>query len=378
MPPTSGTGDGATRTTKATTTTTTTKARRTTAAASTSASSSSFYASMLLLVVTALLMATTTTTTTTTTNTTLFVGASATAATTASSAATTASSPSAAALSDAWLPPLPEALVEGTEYKDVVSCCRPVEPTCADTGGGRERVCAVASDDDTTASTAIKYETTTIGRVPQFSERQSLYVLERARKAWDGGSGPWPTMSLKNRVDAVLAMLEELRATKRELIVETLMMEIGKNRPDAESEFDRTLDFASHLLNALLEDPQFNAGGKWQTVYGGTAAFVRRAPIGVWLGLAPYNYPLNESYAMILPALLMGNVVILKIPTVGGLCHFHTFDAVRRHLPEGVFNFVSGSGRSTMPPLMSTGQIDGLAFIGGTSYRARISSYTWI
>lgn len=48
---------------------------------------------------------------------------------------------------------------------------------------------------------------------------------------------------------------------------------------------------------------------------------MRRAAIGVMLCLGPFNYPLNETYATLIPALLMGNVAIMKIPAVGGLVH---------------------------------------------------------
>lgn len=41
-------------------------------------------------------------------------------------------------------------------------------------------------------------------------------------------------------------------------------------------------------------------------------------------------------------------------------------EAFAKTLPPGAMNFVSGSGRATMPPLMKTGAIDGLAFIGGS------------
>ena len=71
----------------------------------------------------------------------------------------------------------------------------------------------------------------------------------------------------------------------------------------------------------IQTDPEYT--GVWQTV-GATKALVRRAAIGIILALGPYNYPLNETYATIIPALLMGNVVLLKIPTVGGLVHFLT------------------------------------------------------
>ena len=75
------------------------------------------------------------------------------------------------------------------------------------------------------------------------------------------------------------------------------------------------------VIGVLQTDPEYS--GEWQTV-GSTKALVRRAAIGIILALGPYNYPLNETYATIIPALLMGNVVLLKVPTVGGLVHFLT------------------------------------------------------
>jgi glyceraldehyde-3-phosphate dehydrogenase (NADP+) len=41
-------------------------------------------------------------------------------------------------------------------------------------------------------------------------------------------------------------------------------------------------------------------------------------------------------------------------------------DAFAKALPPGTIHFISGSGRATMPPLMKTGAIDALGFIGGS------------
>lgn len=43
-----------------------------------------------------------------------------------------------------------------------------------------------------------------------------------------------------------------------------------------------------------------------------------------------------------------------------------TVEAFAKALPPGAMNFVSGRGRDTMPHLMKTGDIDALAFIGGS------------
>lgn len=62
----------------------------------------------------------------------------------------------------------------------------------------------------------------------------------------------------------------------------------------------------------------------------------------------------------------MGNVVVMKIPKVGGLAHILTMEAFARNLPPGVVNFITGSGRETLGPAMRTGVIDMFSFIGGS------------
>lgn len=68
--------------------------------------------------------------------------------------------------------------------------------------------------------------------------------------------------------------------------------------------------------------------------------------------LGPFNYPFNETYATLIPALLTGNIVVMKIPNTGGLAHVLTMEAYAKHLPKGTINFFSGSGRETLEPAM--------------------------
>jgi glyceraldehyde-3-phosphate dehydrogenase (NADP+) len=203
-----------------------------------------------------------------------------------------------------------------------------------------------------------------IGKMPQMTSQETLSVLQDAERAWNGGSGTWPQMSLKERLKAIENFLQDLEINRREQMVQVLMWEIGKNRKDAESEFDRTIAFGRQVMDVVRGSTEF--GGSWQQI-GSTMAFVRRAAIGIVLCLGPMNYPLNETYATLIPALLMGNVVVMKIPTIGGLVHLLTMEAFQKALPPGAMNFVSGRGRETMPTLMGTGKIDALAFIGGSS-----------
>jgi glyceraldehyde-3-phosphate dehydrogenase (NADP+) len=263
------------------------------------------------------------------------------------------------------------------KWKDVVTCCRRRRldaETCqsvssSSTASSADGEVSPSDESDsydgnscsTPTGESALFEAHSLGRIPQFTTEQTMEVMESARASWASGKGAWTSLTLQERIEKIQKFLEQL-ALVREPMIQTLMMEIGKNRQDAEAEFDRTIDFCNQVIRHVQTNPEY--GGQWQEI-GSTSVFIKRSAIGIYLSLAPYNYPLNECYAAVIPCLLMGNVVILKIPTVGGLVHLWTFEAFRKTLPPGTINFVTGSGRSTMPPLMASGYVDGLAFIGG-------------
>jgi glyceraldehyde-3-phosphate dehydrogenase (NADP+) len=224
---------------------------------------------------------------------------------------------------------------------------------------------ALPSSSDDAADAVLPLTKVTIGHLPQFSTATTLEVLQQARDVgWQGGSGEWPRMSLAARCTAIEHFLTLLEASQQALAT-ALMWEIGKSWPDALAEVQRTIQFSRAVLEVVRTDPDIASPGTLAA--GSHRAWMRRAALGIILCLGPYNYPLNETYATLIPALLMGNICILKIPTIGGLVHLLTMKAFDEALPPGTIHFVSGAGRATMPPLMESGQIDALAFIGGSA-----------
>eukprot|EP00614_Pseudopedinella_elastica_P009790 CAMPEP_0172610048 /NCGR_PEP_ID=MMETSP1068-20121228/29921_1 /TAXON_ID=35684 /ORGANISM="Pseudopedinella elastica, Strain CCMP716" /LENGTH=548 /DNA_ID=CAMNT_0013413681 /DNA_START=121 /DNA_END=1767 /DNA_ORIENTATION=+ len=203
-----------------------------------------------------------------------------------------------------------------------------------------------------------------IGRMAQMTEAHALKTLEAAKAAWDGGQGVWPQMSAQARIDAMEKFVAAVKERRSE-IIDVLMWEICKNTADAAKEFDRTMDFVAASIAALKKEVKEGFLGEW-TAVSGFVAKMRRGPVGVNLMLAPFNYPLNEMYAMLIPALLMGNVVVMKLPNIGGLAHVLTAEAFQAALPPGVVNFLTGSGRVTCTPVMKDGAVDMLGFIGGS------------
>jgi len=96
-------------------------------------------------------------------------------------------------------------------------------------------------------------------------------------------------------------------------------------------------------------------------------AHIRRGPLGVVLCLGPYNYPLNETFTLLIPALIMGNTTIFKPAKHGVLLITPLLEAFQTSFPKGVVNILFGRGRAIAGPIMKTGKVDVLALIGHSS-----------
>ncbi len=201
---------------------------------------------------------------------------------------------------------------------------------------------------------------TLVGSQPSQGEGEALEALAAARSAWDNGRGRWPTLPAGERIACVLGFLRRMTEV-RERVVRLLMWEIGKSRADSEKEFDRTVEYVRDTVAAVQDLEHVSA--RFEKA-GGVVAQIRRAPLGVVLSMGPFNYPLNETFTTLLPALIMGNPVIVKPPKLGVLLHEPLLEAFAESFPPGVVNTLHGDGRTVVTPLMKSGQVDVLAFIG--------------
>ena len=207
-----------------------------------------------------------------------------------------------------------------------------------------------------------------IGSYPLFSEKESLEALDAAMRAYDNGKGVWPKMSLEDRIKYMKDFTIKLKE-KRSVIVNLLMWEIGKSRKDSESEFDRTIEYIIDTIEAVKALDRTSSDF---IISGGVISLVRRAPLGVVLCMGPFNYPLNETFATLIPALITGNVVIFKPPRMGVLLHHPILEVYRDSFPKGVVNTVYGDGQRVITPLIVSGKIDVLAFIGTSQVADRL------
>jgi glyceraldehyde-3-phosphate dehydrogenase (NADP+) len=199
-----------------------------------------------------------------------------------------------------------------------------------------------------------------IGSTPLLTSKEALEALDAAVRAYDQGHGVWPMMSVVDRIEHVEIFLGKMRE-KRQHVVNLLMWEIGKTQKDSEKEFDRTCDYIVDTINSLKQLDRNSSGFVQEQ---GIIAQIRRVPLGVALCMGPYNYPLNETFSTLFPALIMGNTVVFKPAKYGVLLIRPLLEAFKDSFPAGVINVIYGRGRETVGALMETGKVDVFAFIG--------------
>ncbi len=211
-------------------------------------------------------------------------------------------------------------------------------------------------------SSTKEYKPTLLGTVPNLTEKEGLEALNAAYRAYDKGQGLWPTMRVADRIACMEEFAEQMK-TKRDAVVKLLMWEIGKSLADSKKEFDRTVEY---IYDTIEDYKQMDRDSAKFEKNSGVYAHVRRGPVGVVLCLGPYNYPLNETFALLIPALIMGNTAIFKPAKHGVLLLSPLMEAFQNSFPEGVVNVIYGRGRVLATPIMKTGKIDVLALIGNS------------
>ena len=153
-------------------------------------------------------------------------------------------------------------------------------------------------------------------------------VLAAARAAFPG----WSQRSLESRGEVLRAVGAALRR-RREDVQRTITAEMGKLRKEALAEVDKCADacdyYAGHAAGYLADQAIATEG---------RASYVRYEPLGCVLAVMPWNFPFWQVFRFLAPALMAGNVAVLKhasnVPRCADLIASVLDEA---GLPAGVF-----------------------------------------
>jgi len=157
---------------------------------------------------------------------------------------------------------------------------------------------------------------------------------------------------------------------------ELLAREIGKTISEAKSEIKRTAELTDYFADEVqsirgetLDSDNFPGYDK------GRVAVIGRAAHGVVLAIAPFNYPVNLAGSKIAPALLMGNTVVFKPPTQGGISGLHLARIFEKAgVPEGVITCLTGGGSEIGDYLVSHPKVNMIAFTGSSDTGMNIAA----
>lgn len=201
-----------------------------------------------------------------------------------------------------------------------------------------------------------------IGRVPKLSWRA---VDETLRIVHDVGR--WRVRDIPGwvRLD-LLEKIADLMEEHKEDLVETLVVNTGKTRPQAVGEVNASID---RLRRADLDARKIYGDympGDWDQSTVETEAIVRREPFGVVLAVIPFNYPLFDAVNKFTYSVVAGNAVVLKPPSLDPLPVLLFARLVEEAgLPKEAFAVLTIPGRES-DKLVSDERISVISFTGSS------------
>lgn len=203
--------------------------------------------------------------------------------------------------------------------------------------------------------------------VKSFEEMTEKEVDGKVAKA-QAAFTDWKETSYQQRADLLHKVATLMRIKKSEL-AKTITLEMGKLLAEAEGEIDLSADiidyYADHgeaFLADKVLDPEFGS------------AIIRNSPIGVLLGVMPWNFPYYQVARFAAPNIMVGNTILLKHASIVPQCAAAIEELFEEaEAPEGLYTnlFISGKHASA---LVSDKRIKGVSLTGSEEAGASIAT----
>lgn len=203
---------------------------------------------------------------------------------------------------------------------------------------------------------------TLTGVLPMLDEEEFQTVIKKAsdvKKEWRQTSIYDRTVLMEYFMELVLENAEEL--------AEILTSEMGKPIVQARAEIAASVDItrsyvqrANHLYGEVLNADN-QPGGDQDLI------FTRREPLGIIACIIPFNYPIKLLIHKVIPALIMGNVVLVKAPSDNPLAIIKICRLFEKAgFPEGVIQAFVCSRELSNRYLIENSDIQAVSLTGST------------
>ena len=182
-------------------------------------------------------------------------------------------------------------------------------------------------------------------------------AVAAARRAF----GAWSERPAHKRVQVLYALRERLLADLDRL-AKMITSEHGKTFDDARGEMQRGIEVVEFACGI----PHLMRGDFTENVGGGIDSYSIRQPLGVCVGITPFNFPAMVPMWMFPIALACGNTFVLKPSEKDPSLALELARLLTAcGLPDGVFNVVNGD-KVAVDALLAHPQVDAVSFVGST------------
>ena len=189
-------------------------------------------------------------------------------------------------------------------------------------------------------------------------------ILDRAKEAF----ASWRQTPIEQRAK-VLSKTAQLYRDRQDELAEYIGREMGKPTAQAKDEIQTTweiYDWYAEHAHELLADKPLAAQGALHT-------YVRKDPLGVLLGVMPWNFPYYQVVRWAAPNLLLGNTLVLKHASICPLSSQACQDLLEEAgLPQGVFQNIYASG-SQMEAFVADPRVSGVSLTGSEEAGAAVA-----
>ncbi|KAK5730925.1 hypothetical protein LTR15_000863 [Elasticomyces elasticus] len=190
--------------------------------------------------------------------------------------------------------------------------------------------------------------------VPVSGAEHLDHGVDAARKAFRG----WSKTPFEQRKKAVLAYADAVEKYKEEFST-LLTTEQGKPTWQANLEVTAGYDWIRGMAGLTIPEDVVEETKTKKTI-------VRYTPIGVVGAIIPWNFPLLLTTGKIAPALLTGNVIIVKPSPFAPYCALKLVELAQNYFPAGCVSSLSG-GDDIGPMITEHPGIDKISFTGSTT-----------
>ncbi|MBI4464484.1 MAG: aldehyde dehydrogenase, partial [Acidobacteria bacterium] len=200
-----------------------------------------------------------------------------------------------------------------------------------------------------------------VGSVPKGNAEDARRAIDAAEAAFE----QWSEVTAEERAK-ILFKAEELTHAASGELAQLLSREQGKPVSEAATELEHYmhgLGFYAALASKVRSDyvplPDFPNKG----AYG----LVLKRPIGVCVGISPWNFPITLTGTKIGPALASGNTLVVKPASSTPLTATRIVEILNQAgLPKGALSIVTGPGSTVGEELISNPKVRRVAFTGET------------